>query len=115
MQQEEAKLKRYFYALVEKVKKFIGTRHPGFYVDTYKMFTHVMLKELPVDSWPRFVMDETFQRPHNWLKESMIRLINQRYFSASLKGDLDSLRAKALDLRRTSRRESLVLGGIAVE
>ncbi len=74
-----AYLKRYFFTLAANVKKILGAKHQGYYVSTLKMFGHVMQKQLPVDDWPKFVMEEMSQRPQNWKDEKKVRIVNQLY------------------------------------
>ena len=72
----KAKMKRYFFALASKVKKLLGARHQGSYVNTSLMFNYVVKKEVKPEDWPKFLMEEMSQHPEKWRDENKMQKLN---------------------------------------
>ena len=70
-------MKRYFYSLVSQNKKLLGQKHPGYYVNTNKMFIAVVQQNIPTDNWIKFVGDEMSQRPEKWKDDKLVERINE--------------------------------------
>ena len=73
---QKANLKRYFFTLIANAKKVLGPKNMGYYVDSILLFNEAMKKNISVDDWPAFIMNELNTKPTKWIEPKKLSKIN---------------------------------------
>ena len=72
---QKANQQRYFYTLISNVKKVIGAKHMGYYVDSNLLFNEALRVKKSINDWPEFIMKELNTNPTKWIERKKLKRI----------------------------------------